>query len=1203
MRTLCKWELQHDHCVYDLCFNPEGTQLIAAIGLKVYAYDVVEGVLLQALRGHKDNVYCVCYAKDGKKFASGSADKTVIIWTSKLEGILKYTHNDAIQCLAYNPVTLVLASCAVSDFGFWAGDQKSVQKHKSHARITSCSWTKDGLYLALGLANGSVSIRNKSGEEKGRIDRPGGLQTPIWSLSWSPVREDGHDVLCVADWGQYLSFYTLGGKLIEKEFILGFDPLRVSYLNSGDYVLVAGTGKTCNLHTKEGVKLGTIGPIRKSWIWCCAANPDNDFVALGTQDGSLAYYQLSFNVVHGLYKERYAYRESMTDVIIQHLITDQKVRIKCRDLIKKVAIYKDRLAVQLPERIVIYELASTDSTGMHYKVREKVNLKLQCNLLVVCSEHVILCQDKRLQCLTLSGENVREWIMDSTIRYIKVVGGPPGSEGMLLGLKNGEVKKIFVDNAFPIDLIKVPHPIKCLDLSKSRMKLAAVEDTNQVHVYDLETKELIYQEPNATSAAWNSYFEDILCFSCNDVLSIKVSNFPINHQKLSGVAVGFSGSKLFCLNDSTMTTIEVPLSAPLFQYMEKKMFSEAYQVACLGVPEEDWENLANAALDNFEFEIAKLAFIRVKNLKYLNLIHDFQERQKKSDKNKELFLADICAFRGKYREAAKLYQKAGHEQKALNMFTDLRMFDVAQEYLGSGDNINRKSLLRKKAEWAKNINEPRAAAEMYLSAGDTMNAIEIIAENGWVDTLLDVGRKLDKADREGIELVARHLQRLGALNFSTEMYRKLGEEKSVVLLHVEAKDWKEAFALAERHPEFKDLVYAPYARWLAENDRFVEAQKAFHQAGKLDEAFDVLQKLTDNAVNEGRFQDAGYYYWVLAQQYLESANDKEGEDRDILIDNYFKSERLASIYYTYDNIQKYIDEPFTPYMPEALFNIAMYLTHEIKEKRPPGVSQFAILYALSKQACSLGAFKLARQVLDKIQTLKVPLRFQEYIDVSTILVRAKPYHDNDEMLPMCYRCSSYNPLSCTTGSNSCTNCRQPFVYSFFSFEILPLVEFVLEDGITDEEAVKLIETPPSYGSESKDNKENGWIQTEGESYQMLHFEENSSTVDPFTAKLVNFDIEKDGFTPVTVNRSTLKSLDPNEVLISQRPKPLRYRYYRNIIPDLPIVICHSCHKAFHMDDYELQVLQKGHCPFCRTPSLDSPMKDVNEDEMIRTYSL
>nr|CAD7262629.1 unnamed protein product [Timema shepardi] len=40
---------------------------------------------------HKDMVYCVCYARDGKRFASGSADKSVIVWTSKLEGVLKYS--------------------------------------------------------------------------------------------------------------------------------------------------------------------------------------------------------------------------------------------------------------------------------------------------------------------------------------------------------------------------------------------------------------------------------------------------------------------------------------------------------------------------------------------------------------------------------------------------------------------------------------------------------------------------------------------------------------------------------------------------------------------------------------------------------------------------------------------------------------------------------------------------------------------------------------------------------------------------------------------------------------------------------------------------------------------------------------------------------------------------------------------------------
>lgn len=90
-----------------------------------------------------------------------------------------------------------------------------------------------------------------------------------------------------------------------------------------------------------------------------------------------------------------------------------------------------------------------------------------------------------------------------------------------------------MDNAFPIKLVKISQSVKCLDLSKSRMKLAVVDEINQVHVYDLETKELLFQEPNATSAAWNAYFEDILCFSCNDVLSIKASNFPVHHQRLS----------------------------------------------------------------------------------------------------------------------------------------------------------------------------------------------------------------------------------------------------------------------------------------------------------------------------------------------------------------------------------------------------------------------------------------------------------------------------------------------------------------------------------------------------------------------------------------------------------------------------------------------------------------------------------------------
>lgn len=149
--------------MFDLCFNPDGTQLIVASGSRVLVYDTTNGNLIQTLKGHKDTVYCINYAKNGQRFASGSADKTVIIWSNKLEGLLKYNHSDAVQCLAFNPLSHQLASCAVSDFAFWSTEQKAVQKHKTNSRINSCSWTSDGQYLALGLGNGVISIRNKVG--------------------------------------------------------------------------------------------------------------------------------------------------------------------------------------------------------------------------------------------------------------------------------------------------------------------------------------------------------------------------------------------------------------------------------------------------------------------------------------------------------------------------------------------------------------------------------------------------------------------------------------------------------------------------------------------------------------------------------------------------------------------------------------------------------------------------------------------------------------------------------------------------------------------------------------------------------------------------------------------------------------------------------------------------------------------------------
>ena len=49
------------------------------------------------------------------------------------------------------------------------------------------------------------------------------------------------------------------------------------------------------------------------------------------------------------------------------------------------------IQVQLPDRIVIYELYSEDAADMHYRIKEKINKKFDCNLLVVTANNIILC--------------------------------------------------------------------------------------------------------------------------------------------------------------------------------------------------------------------------------------------------------------------------------------------------------------------------------------------------------------------------------------------------------------------------------------------------------------------------------------------------------------------------------------------------------------------------------------------------------------------------------------------------------------------------------------------------------------------------------------------------------------------------------------------------------------------------------------------
>lgn len=123
-------------------------------------------------------------------------------------------------------------------------------------------------------------------------------------------------------------------------------------------------------------------------------------------------------------------------------------------------------------------------------------------------------------------EFLREWVLETSIKYVKPLSGPPKRESVLVGCQDGSVLKIFIDNGFPIPVIKQTTPICLVDISADRQKVAVIDDFKSLFVYDVKTQQLLFQERNVTSIAWNLEVEDMLAYTGQDSLFIKCRDLP-----------------------------------------------------------------------------------------------------------------------------------------------------------------------------------------------------------------------------------------------------------------------------------------------------------------------------------------------------------------------------------------------------------------------------------------------------------------------------------------------------------------------------------------------------------------------------------------------------------------------------------------------------------------------------------------------------
>jgi WD40 repeat protein len=103
----------HDDDVKGISFSPDGSRV--ATGSKdksVIIWDAVTGDKIKALNGHSNDVNTVAYSPDGKYLVSGSDDNTIMIWDAATgnSGKSLNGHSDRISVLSFIPGSTVLTS-------------------------------------------------------------------------------------------------------------------------------------------------------------------------------------------------------------------------------------------------------------------------------------------------------------------------------------------------------------------------------------------------------------------------------------------------------------------------------------------------------------------------------------------------------------------------------------------------------------------------------------------------------------------------------------------------------------------------------------------------------------------------------------------------------------------------------------------------------------------------------------------------------------------------------------------------------------------------------------------------------------------------------------------------------------------------------------------------------------------------------------
>ncbi len=178
--------------IYEIQYSPDGKLLAVASGIGVWLYDTTTRQEVNLLTEQTSVVDCLAFSPDGRTFASGSKDGTIILWDSNT-GTQKTlnAHIGLVSDLniAYSPDGKTIASGIDDTIRLWSvitGELISTVTSPAIQFNNFLSFTLNGETIVCGNWDGDISLWNSlTGEHKITIHRHTDTDS-TWRFALSP---------------------------------------------------------------------------------------------------------------------------------------------------------------------------------------------------------------------------------------------------------------------------------------------------------------------------------------------------------------------------------------------------------------------------------------------------------------------------------------------------------------------------------------------------------------------------------------------------------------------------------------------------------------------------------------------------------------------------------------------------------------------------------------------------------------------------------------------------------------------------------------------------------------------------------------------------------------------------------------------------------------------------------------------------------